>query len=356
MSEFTASDHAHMARALKLAERGRYGAHPNPMVGCVLVNDGRTVGEGWHERAGGPHAEVNALAAARGEARGATAYVSLEPCTFHGKTPPCTDALIETGVSRVVAAMRDPHPRVSGDGLNLLHGAGIDVDVGLLDTQAEDLNRGVVRLKIATSLDGCVAMATGQSQWITGTAARSDVQRLRAASGAILSGIGTVLSDDPAFTVRDEGLVEGGRQPLRVILDSELRMPQSAGMLALPGETLIFCTDDAARGPLEASGAEILRTRAVDGGVDLEHVLATLGDREINDVLVEAGPGVGGALVDAGLVDELVIYQAPHIMGSETAPMLKTPGWQQLTDRRELTIVERRVIGEDLRITAKLNS
>ena len=197
-------------------------------------------------------------------------------------------------------------------------------------------------------------MASGQSQWITGPAARSDVQRLRAESGAVLSGIGTVLSDDPAFTVRDERFADDMRQPLRVILDSELRMPLSASMLDLPGETLIFCTDDAARGPLEASGAEVVKADRNGDGVDLGQVLAELGQRGINGLLVEAGPGVAGALVDAGLVDELVIYQAPHIMGSETAPMLMTPGWRQLTDRRELTIVERRVVGDDLRITARL--
>lgn len=366
MSDFTATDSAHMARALELAERGCYGAHPNPMVGCVIVHDGAVAGEGWHRRAGEPHAEINALDDAGEAAQGATAYVTLEPCSHHGKTPPCADALVAAGVSRVVAAMQDPFPDVSGQGLRTLRRAGIDVQCGLLEERAEELNRGYlsrvrrgrpfVTVKIAASLDGCVAMASGESQWITGPDARADVQDYRARSGAILSGIGTVLADDPSFTVRDDAFADLARQPLRVILDSRLRMPRSASMLDLPGDTLIFCTADAHRAPLEALGAEVAVAAATDGQVDLLAVLEELGRREINAVFVEAGPVLAGSIVDKRLADELVIYQAPHIMGSETAPMFRTPGWTRLADRRELRIIERQVVGSDLRITARFEN
>ncbi len=364
MPDFNATDNAHMARALELAERGCYGAHPNPMVGCVIVRDGDIVGEGWHERAGGPHAEINALAAAGEAARDATVYVSLEPCAHHGKTPPCADALVDARVGRVIVAMQDPFPEVAGQGMQKLRDAGIDVRCGLLEERAEELNRGYLSrvrrgrpwltLKIAASLDGCVAMANGESQWITGPDARADVQRYRARSGAVLSGIGTVLADDPSFTVRDESLGDAARQPLRVILDSRLRMPLSASMLDQPGDTLVFCADDAKRVTLENTGAEVAVAAGADDRVDLLAVLEELGRREIGAVFVEAGPGLAGSLVDQGLVDELVIYQAPHIMGSETAPMFKTPRWTRLADRRELQILERQVIGDDLRITARL--
>jgi diaminohydroxyphosphoribosylaminopyrimidine deaminase/5-amino-6-(5-phosphoribosylamino)uracil reductase len=364
MSDFNATDYAHMARALELAERGCYGAHPNPMVGCVLVLDGDVVGEGWHERPGRPHAEINALQAAGEVAKGATAYVTLEPCAHHGKTPPCAQALIDAGVSSVIAAMEDPYREVSGQGFAMLRESGIDVHVGLLEERALELNRGYLSrirrgrpfltLKIAASLDGCVAMANGQSQWITGPAARSDVQRYRARCGAILSGIGTVLADDPSFTIRDEALLDTAKQPLRVILDSDLRMPLSASMLELPGNTLIFCTGDENRAALEKAGAEVAVTADADGQVDLATVLEELARREINDVFVEAGPGLAGSLLQQNLVDELVIYQAPHIMGSETATMFTTPNWTQLSDRRELEIIERREIGDDHRITARL--
>ena len=366
MSDFNATDNAHMSRALQLAERGCYGAHPNPMVGCVIVSDGEVVGEGWHVRAGKAHAEINALEAAGDTARGATVYVSLEPCAHHAKTPPCAQALIDAGVSRVIAATQDPYAKVGGRGFEMLRDAGVDVRVGLLEERAEELNRGFLSrvrqgrpfttLKIAASLDGCVAMANGQSQWITGPAARSDVQRLRARSGAILSGIGTVLADDPSFTVRDEALLDNARQPLRVILDSGLRMPLSASMLDLPGDTLVFCTDDKNRAALEKSGAEVAVTVDTDGQVNLVAVLEELARREINDVLVEAGPGLAGALIEQDLADELVIYQAPHIMGSETATMFRTPHWTQLSDRRELQIVDRTDVGDDHRITARLKN
>ncbi len=355
-----------MARAIELAEHGVYGAHPNPMVGCVIVHDGVVIGEGSHERFGEAHAEINALDAAGESAKGSTVYVTLEPCSFEGKTPACARALVRAGVRRVIAAMQDPHERVGGEGFETLRGAGIEVDVGLLQAEAEALNPGFikfhrtgqpfVKLKIATSLDGCVAMANGQSQWITGPEARDDVQRLRARADAILTGIGTVLADDPSLTVRLPELADDDRQPMRAIVDSRLRMPLSSRMLDLPGETRVFCVDESNKAGLEKAGAGVFKTAAVAGQVDLAEVLRILGADGAPDVLVEAGPGLAGALVDANLVDELVIYQAPHIMGSETAPMLRTPTWQALSDRRELDIIERKPVGNDLRITARLKN
>ncbi len=364
MSDYSASDRAHMARALCLAERGVHTAYPNPMVGCVLVRDDEIVGEGFHKAAGEAHAEVHALVAAGDKARGATAYVTLEPCAHHGKTPPCVDALIEAGVADVVAALEDPYPEVAGRGFAALEKAGIGVRVGLMRTAAEELMSGFlsrvtrgrpfVRLKIASSLDGRIAMANGESQWITGPEARADVQRLRARSGAIMTGIGTVLADDPSLTVRDASLDTDGRQPLRVVLDKGLRMPLSAEMLGLPGNTLIYCIDDSGRQPLIDAGAEIVKVAEKDGMVHLAAVLDDLGARAINDLLVEAGPALAGSLVETQLVDELVIYQAPHIMGSETMGMFQTPSWCELADRQSLEITDVRSVGADTRITARL--
>ena len=364
MAGFSAHDCAMMARALRLAARGRYTAHPNPMVGCVLVRDGSIIGEGWHRRAGEAHAEVNAIEAA-GDARDSTCYVSLEPCSHHGRTPPCVDALVAAGVRIVVCAIEDPFPAVSGDGIAALKAAGIDVRVGLMQQQAETLNRGYlsrvrrgrpfVRLKIAASIDGAVAMKSGQSQWITGPEARDDVQRLRAESGAVLSGIGTVLADDPSFTVRHAQLDTGGRQPLRAILDSRLRMPRSAGMLCLPGTTVIYCTRAEGAERLQQAGAEVVQVAGNQGKLDLRAVLEDLGRRAINNVLAEAGPSLAGSLLAEQLVDELVIYQAPHIMGSETFSMFRTPGFGELADRKRLTITDRRHVGADLRITATID-
>ena len=351
-----------MARALRLAERGRYTAHPNPMVGCVLVRDGDIVGEGWHRAAGEAHAEINALRAAGDSANGATAYVTLEPCSHDGKTPPCAPALIDAGVAQVVIAMQDPFPAVSGSGVAALEQAGIAVRSGLMQAAAEALNAGFlsrvrdgrpfVRLKVGTSLDGAIAMNSGESQWITGPAARADVQRLRARSGAILTGIGTVLADDPALTVRDAGVDTDGRQPVRAVLDTTLRMPLSASMLDMPGATVIYCTDDERQASL--ASAEVVKVAAQGEHVDVAAVLKDLARREINDVLVEAGPTVSGAMLANRLVDELVIYQAPHIMGSETMPMFSTPAWVALEDRLELDIIETRTIGRDIRITARI--
>ena len=349
-----------MALAMQLAERGRYTAHPNPRVGCVLVKSDKIVGLGWHTRTGDSHAEVNALADASGNAKGATAFVTLEPCSHVGKTPPCCDALIAAGVSKVICAMRDPNPKVSGRGLEALRQAGISVSSGLMEAQAEHINRGYlsrmrfgrpfVRLKMAASLDGATAMRDGQSQWITGKDARADVQRLRAESGAILTGIGTVVADDPSLTVRDAGLTNV--QPTRIVVDSKLRMPPSACMLALDGATVIYCAVDSGRLRLEAAGATVHKYPGDNGQVHLTRVIESLAQHGINDVLVEAGPVLAGAFMEQRLVDELVIYQAPHIMGSETRGMFLTPHWKELSDRAELTITDVRQIGNDTRITA----
>jgi diaminohydroxyphosphoribosylaminopyrimidine deaminase/5-amino-6-(5-phosphoribosylamino)uracil reductase len=354
-----------MAQALRLAENGTYTAHPNPAVGCVIVNQGDVVGEGWHAAAGEAHAEINALNTAGAAARGSTVYVTLEPCAHHGRTPPCAEALIEAGVAEVVIGLEDPNPNVEGGGISKLEQAGIRVRTGVLaDRVAHQLRgflsrtttgRPFVCVKIASSLDGCVAMANGESQWITGPQARADVQRLRARSGAIMSGIGTVLADDPSFTVRDPAIETRGRQPLRAILDRSLRMPLSAEMLALPGDTLVYCsTGDAdKRQSLADSGAQVVRVGSVDGFVDAREVLEDLGKREINDVLVESGPALTGYLLEKYLVDELVIYQAPHIMGSETIGMFRTPSWKSLADRRALEITDTRAVGPDTRVTAR---
>ena len=362
MSDFAAKDREFMQRALLLAENGVFGARPNPMVGCVLVKDGEIVGEGWHARAGEAHAEVNAILAAGDKAQGATAYVTLEPCSHHGNTPPCCDALIDAGIAQVVVAHEDPNPQVDGQGIARLQNAGVTVRSGLLRQDARRLNAGFlsrmqharprVQLKIACSLDGRIAMADGQSQWITGAQARADVQQLRARAGAILTGIGTVLADDPSLTVREAQLNPHDRQPLRVVLDSDLRMPLAAKMLGLPGETLIFCSSDASAAGFANAGAEVLRTNGENGFLDLASVLQELAQRGINDLLVEAGPTIAGQLLALKLVDELVIYQAPHILGSETMGMFNTPSWQRLTDRQTLTIMEVVQVGNDTRITA----
>ncbi|MDX1403898.1 MAG: bifunctional diaminohydroxyphosphoribosylaminopyrimidine deaminase/5-amino-6-(5-phosphoribosylamino)uracil reductase RibD [Woeseiaceae bacterium] len=362
MDTFTPADHRFMARALTLARRGLYTAHPNPRVGCVLVNDGRIVGEGWHRKTGEAHAEINALDEAGKRARGTTAYVTLEPCSHHGKTPPCVEALIAAGVAEVVTAMVDPNSKVSGSGHKALEDAGIAVRYGLMQAAASRINAGFVsrmqkgrpllRLKIAASLDGRTAMANGESQWITGEAARNDVQLLRAQAGAVMVGIGTVIADDPALDVRRGDIHNDGMQPMRVVLDSKLRMPPSSRMLRLPGTTTVFCSDDAARDKLQTSGAGIEKVAAGERGVDLGAVMRRLAELEINEVLAEAGPTLAGSLLDSGLVDELVIYQAPHIMGSETRPMFVTPRLKRIADKLSLRLTDVRKVGEDLKITA----
>ncbi|HEX7061380.1 MAG TPA: bifunctional diaminohydroxyphosphoribosylaminopyrimidine deaminase/5-amino-6-(5-phosphoribosylamino)uracil reductase RibD [Woeseiaceae bacterium] len=361
MDEFTAADHRHMARALRLAALGLTTTHPNPRVGCVLVRRGEVVGEGWHRAAGEPHAEVNALAQAGGKAAGATAYVTLEPCAHTGRTGPCTTALIEARVAEVAFAHEDPSSHAPRSGRSLLEAAGIRVRAGLMRAETRRLNEGFfsriergrpfVRVKIAASLDGATAMASGQSRWITDESARADVQRLRAASGAILTGIGTIVADDPLLTVRDAAHIV--KQPLRAVLDSRLAMPSAARVLHAPGDVAVFCAQDTGRERLEAAGAQVFRAGDGHGRVDLAAMLGKLGELGINDVLVEAGPVLSGALLAQHLADELVIYQAPHIMGSETRRMFATPGIERLADRLPLEVIDLRRVGACLRITAR---
>lgn len=365
---FIADDYQYMARALQLAERGLYTTDPNPRVGCVLVRDGQVVGEGWHERAGDEHAEAIALRQAGERAAGATVYVTLEPCCHHGRTPPCSRALIDAGVARVIAAMQDPNPQVAGRGLAELLAAGVSTDTGLLAAEAEQLNPGFVmrmrqarpwvRCKLAMSLDGRTAMANGESRWITGEAARRDVHHLRARSSAILTGIGTVLADDPSLSVRLEGDEAAPfMQPLRVIIDSRLRIPPTAKLLDLPGETLILTgTADASREALLARpgvSVDVLPLNAA-GQLDLQAVLRYLGGAGINEVHVEAGAILCGALLADRLIDELVIYMAPHLMGDAARGLFALPGLQHMTQRIALSIQDARAVGKDLRITARL--
>jgi len=356
-ARFSATDHAHMARALQLAARGLFTTHPNPRVGCVIVKDGRIVGEGWHQRAGTPHAEVHALTAAGEAARGATVYVTLEPCSHHGRTPPCAEALIQAGVSRVVAAMTDPNPLVAGGGISMLTLAGIQAEVGLLENEARALNPGFVsrmtrqrpwvRLKTASTLDGKTALANGQSQWITGEGARANVQRLRARACAILTGSGTVLADNPRMTVRDFDI---GRQPLRVIVDSGLRTPADAAILP----ALVVChhaADPATRVALEQAGAEVIELPGTDGRVDLAALLTLLAQRGVNELHVEAGAVLNGALLAAGLVDEWVAYVTPMAVGAQARGLFSQPTLNAMRDAARFRLSDVRQIGGDLRLT-----
>lgn len=370
-SAFSTDDTRYMALAIQIARQGLYTTHPNPRVGCVIVRDNQIVGEGWHQVAGQGHAEVNALKQAGESARGATAYVTLEPCSHFGRTPPCSQALIDAGVSRVVSAMQDPNPLVSGNGHELLRQQGIEVDCGLLTDDAEQLNPGFikrmsvglpwVRVKSAMSVDGRTAMASGESQWITGPAAREDVQRLRARSEAIITGVDSVVIDDPSLTVRLESFaicpleiapLENPIQPLRVILDSQLRTPPTAKMLTLPGKTLVVCAEDipARRQVLEVAGAEVLcLPRSEDKpGVDLQALLKNLAQREVNEVLVETGATTAGAFMQQGLVDEWVLYMAPTLMGSDARPVLLMPGIDTMNNKILLSMKQVKQVGDDL--------
>lgn len=364
MPEFTRSDHKFMARALRLAERGLFTTDPNPRVGCVIVGDSRVVGEGWHRRAGEAHAERVALEAAGRAARGATAYVTLEPCSHQGRTPPCAEALVEAGVARVIFALADPNPAVAGRGAGCLRAAGIDVASGLLWEPAEAINRGFLKrmrvglpwvtVKLAMSLDGRTAMASGESRWITDAPARRDVHRLRARSSAVLTGVETVLADDPRLTARD---VEGPLEPpRRFVFDSTLRTPPTAALVTDGGGVTLLCSRPAEgrAAALEARGAEVCTLPAdAAGHIDPEPALRMLARLEMNEVMVESGPTLAGALVRAGLVDELVIYAAPHLMGGEGRPLLRLPGLGRMAERLSLSIVDLRMIGDDIRITAR---
>jgi len=359
---FSELDSAWMAQAIQLAKQGLYSASPNPRVGCVLVNDEKLVGSGWHQRAGEPHAEIHALREAGEKARGATAYVTLEPCSHHGKTPPCADALIESGVARVVVAVQDPNPQVAGQGIEKLHNAGIAVEVGLMELAARELNVGFfarmmrgtpwVRSKIAMSLDGRTALKNGESKWITGDAARQDVQHWRARSCAVLTGIATVLADDAQLNVRD---IKTGRQPLRVVLDSTLRMPLDARILQGGGVLIYTAQDDVKKiSALQEAGALVCVLPGENEQVDLSAMLRDLAQRGCNEVLIEAGSTLNGAMMRAGLADELVLYIAPQLLGDMARGMVQLGELISLEQCVDLEWQDMRQVGKDLRIQAKV--
>jgi diaminohydroxyphosphoribosylaminopyrimidine deaminase/5-amino-6-(5-phosphoribosylamino)uracil reductase len=365
---FAADDYRFMAQAIKLAKKGWYSTHPNPRVGCIIVKNGKIIGQGFHRKAGELHAERNALADCVEDPVGATAYVTLEPCCHHGKTPPCTDGLIEAGIAEVVIAMQDPNPLVAGQGIEKLEQAGITVRAGLLEPQAIALNLGfikrmsekrpLVRCKLACSVDGRTAMASGESVWISSEHSRRDVQFLRAESSAVITGVGTVLTDNPSLNVRlkhqnlslhdDLEVI----QPLRVILDANLQTPVDAKLLSLDGEVIIFCS---AQAMSEASkySQENVSVMAVESNgeqLNLEQVLQLLAEKQINDVLLETGATLAGAAIQAGLVDELIVYQAPHLMGHEARPLVNLPGLEAMSDRVSLQRIDERRIGSDTRV------
>jgi diaminohydroxyphosphoribosylaminopyrimidine deaminase/5-amino-6-(5-phosphoribosylamino)uracil reductase len=369
---FSAVDHALMARALRLAERGLFTTQPNPRVGCVIARGDDVVGEGWHRRAGEAHAEVFALREAGGRARGATAYVTLEPCSHFGRTPPCVGALLESGVARVVVAAEDPNPEVAGGGLQRLREAGVGVETGLMRDAARELNRGFfarfergrpwLRVKLAMSLDGRTALANGDSKWITGEAARADVQRWRARSSAILTASGTARADDPRLTVRlpesathphpNPPLEGEGFQPLRVVLDPRLdALSPQANLLDGCAPTLVLHAPgaqvpDDRYGCVELAEAEL----GADGKLDLLAILRLLAARGVNELQVEAGPRLCGALLDAGLVDELLLYVAPTLLGDTARPLLHLPPLASLATRRDWRVLDRRMLGADQRL------
>jgi diaminohydroxyphosphoribosylaminopyrimidine deaminase / 5-amino-6-(5-phosphoribosylamino)uracil reductase len=360
---FSDLDTHHMQRALELAELGRYSSQPNPRVGCVIAHGAEVVGEGSHLIAGQAHAEANALKMAGERARGATAYVTLEPHCFHGKTPPCTDALIRAGIKRVVCGVLDPNPKVSGEGIRQLQAAGIETQVGLLEPQARELNAGFekrmrfglprVIVKLAASLDGRTALSNGASKWITGEAARVDVQRLRAECGAIVTGINTVLADDPQMNVRDDSIDMGGRQPLKVIVDSNLRTPIAARISA-EGSVLIATSaaDIEQRRGDYAKNVELLEVAALEEGrVDLHAVVVELGRRQCNDVLVEAGPTLAGRFVAEGLADVVIVYVAPVALGDAARPLLHLPRLERMDGALQFILKQALPIGRDLKLT-----
>ena len=366
---FSIIDREMMSQALKLAAKGRFTTSPNPTVGCVIVADGKIVGQGFTRPAGGNHAEIEALETARDtDITGATAYVSLEPCSYQGKTGPCVDALIAAGIARVVIACEDPNPQVAGSGIEKLQAAGIQVESGLLEDQARDINKGFIKrheqgtpwvlVKMAASLDGRTAMASGQSQWITTPPARQDVQRLRAASCAIITGIGTQLMDDPSLTVRitheDLGVEDSLQQPLRVVVDSKLQMAATARMFEQPGPTLIATLDgESQREKSQAlidAGAEVVFLPAIGEHIDLQALLVELAARGCNQVMVEAGAGLAGAFIAEGLLDELVCYWAPKLFGNDARPMFNLP-IRTIDAHLALSVKDMRMIGEDIRVT-----
>lgn len=376
-STFTVEDQRYMRLALDLAARGRYSVKPNPAVGCVLVKSGQVLAEGWHKRAGQPHAERMALAQAlerRQDVVGCTAYVTLEPCSHYGRTPPCSEALIESGVSRVVIAMQDPNPLVAGQGIAKIQQAGIQVDVGLYEAEARALNSGFiqvmekqlpfVRVKMASSLDGRTAMSSGESKWITGSESRQEVHKMRALSGAVVTGIGTVLMDNPSLTVRlsDEAMADlnldvESCQPLRVVLDPNLSMPLDAKMLTAPGRTILMTSKETAERSvglvetLVAHGYELVAVAAQDGRLDIESILRYLAEEEsVRDVMVESGAIVAGAFIQSGFVNELHCYIAPVLMGDMAKPMFVLPGLESMADKLSFKIDSTTLFGSDIRL------
>jgi len=359
---FTALDYEYMSHALRLAEKGLFTTSPNPRVGCVIVNGGKVVGTGWHERVGEPHAEIYALQEAGDLARGATVYVTLEPCSHHGRTPPCVDALIRAGVCKVVTAMDDPNPHVNGQGKERLQKAGIEIQTGLLADEAKQLNIGFVsrmrhgrpwvRTKIATSLDGRTALKNGKSQWITSESARQDGHKWRARSCAILTGISSVRKDDPQLTVR---YIETSRQPIRIVVDSNLEIPLQAKLLQNADTTWIYTvqTNKEKIHRLEDIGAHIVVLPDSVGKVDLKAMMVKLAEAGINELLVEAGPVLNGALVTAGLVDEIVFYFAPSLLGNSAQAMVAMPEITDLSEKYDLQMTDIRKIGVDIRLMAK---
>lgn len=351
------ADRRHMARALELAARGLYTASPNPRVGCVLVRNGEVIGEGWHQRAGLPHAEIDALQHCHENPAGATAYVTLEPCAHHGRTPPCCDKLIEVGVARVVIASIDPNPLVGGNSIQRLREAGIEVSGGLMADESRQLNCGFfsrmerrrpwVRLKLAASIDGRTALASGESKWITSAPARDDVQHLRARADCILTGAGTVLADNPRMSVRLPDLPLAHRQPLLAIVDSKARTPATATLFDADREVLIFARQSASHQATviaEHSGTS-------DGRVCLSGVMRELAQREINEVHVEGGAELAASLLTEQLVDELVLYQAPLLLGSDARPLTALQGFESMQQRIEFEFTDIRTIGRDVRVT-----
>ncbi|PSW03958.1 bifunctional diaminohydroxyphosphoribosylaminopyrimidine deaminase/5-amino-6-(5-phosphoribosylamino)uracil reductase RibD [Photobacterium rosenbergii] len=369
---FSSIDHAMMLRAIKLAKNGQFTTTPNPNVGCVIAHDDEIVGEGYHYRAGEPHAEVFALRASADKAKGATAYVTLEPCSHYGRTPPCAEALVKAGVKRVVCAMVDPNPKVAGRGIAMLKQAGIEVQTGLLEQDAEALNPGFIKvmktglpyvqLKLAASLDGRTALANGESKWITGPAARADVQRYRAKAGAILSTSATVLADDPSLNVRWQELgdeVQQGypeadlRQPVRVVIDSKNRVTLEHRLVSLPGNTILAKK----QADMQTWPQDVEQLVIPEGeGVDLHALMVELAKRNINHIWVEAGAGLAGGLLQAGLVDELILYQAPKLMGSDSRGLMDLNGLVSMTQVPELSISDVRMVGDDIRITSRINN
>ena len=359
---FSAADYAYMAQAIQLAEKGLYSTSPNPRVGCVIVRNGQVVGTGWHKSAGQPHAEINALNSAAVAAKGATLYVTLEPCSHTGRTLPCTESLVSAGIAKIIIAMKDPNPLVSANnGIALLKQKGIEVQTGLLEAQAEALNPGFihrmchqrpwVRVKIAASIDGKTALNNGASQWITRPAARQDGHRWRARSCAILTGMGTIKADNPQLTVRH---INTPRQPLKIVVDSRLEIPLDANLLRGKGVFIFTAIHNKNKMvQLHELGVQVIELPNSDGGVNLVKMMQYLADLEINELLIEAGSQLNGALIKAGLVDELIIFLAPHLLGNIARGMINLPELTRLDQRAELEIKDLRMMGQDIRIIAQ---